>query len=111
MGMRMRKLLVLATAGCGLWAAVAVAQAQSAEAAPPDRVARLAVIDGSASLLPAGSQNWGNASINRRWAPATSCGYRKAAAHRWSWAAPRSALTATAASVFCIWAIKPRRRN
>ncbi|MHB1616843.1 MAG: DUF6600 domain-containing protein [Metallibacterium sp.] len=61
----MRKLLVLAAAGCGLWAAVTAAQAQSAEAAPPDRVARLAVIDGSASLLPAGSQNWGNASINR----------------------------------------------
>ena len=65
MNMCMRKLWVLAAMGCGLWAAVAAAQAQSAEEAPPDRVARLAVIDGSASLLPAGSQDWGNASINR----------------------------------------------
>ncbi len=63
--MNMRKLWVLVAMGCGLWTAVTAAQAQSAEEAPPDRVARLAVIDGSASLLPVGSQDWGNASINR----------------------------------------------
>ena len=61
----MRRLMMLATAGCGLWLAVANVWAQSTDVAPPDRVARLAVIDGSANLMPAGSQSWGDASINR----------------------------------------------
>ncbi len=63
--MSMRRLMMLAAAGCGLWLAAANVWAQSTDGAPPGRVARLAVIDGSANLMPAGSQSWGDASINR----------------------------------------------
>lgn len=53
-----------------LCAAAALAQAQSAdngdeEGAPPDRVARLSWIAGDLGLLPAGSQDWSSADLNR----------------------------------------------
>ncbi len=63
--MNARKWMLLLAAACGLGLAWTSAQAQDAEVAPPDRVARLAVIDGSAELMPAGSDQWGSASINR----------------------------------------------
>lgn len=63
--MEIRKLMMLALAGCSLWATVATAQAQDQAESPPERVARLAVIEGDASLMPAGAETWGNASINR----------------------------------------------
>ena len=63
--MKSKRKLLMAAMGCGLWLLAASAWAQSTEAGPPDRVARLAVIDGSANFMPAGSQQWGDASINR----------------------------------------------
>ncbi|TAL75303.1 MAG: hypothetical protein EPN56_05495 [Rhodanobacter sp.] len=49
-----------------LLAGATLAHAQStADAAPPDRVARLAYISGDLGLLPAGGRNWGDADINR----------------------------------------------
>lgn len=51
-----------------LCAAAALAQAQSAgddNAAPPDRVARLSYIAGDLGFLPAGSQDWASADLNR----------------------------------------------
>ncbi|HEX8776693.1 MAG TPA: DUF6600 domain-containing protein, partial [Rhodanobacter sp.] len=51
-----------------LCAAAALAQAQSADdsdAAPPDRVARLSYIAGDLGFLPAGSQDWASADLNR----------------------------------------------
>lgn len=51
---------------CG---AAALAQAQSADdgsgAAPPDRTARLSYIAGDLGFLPAGSQDWASADLNR----------------------------------------------
>lgn len=51
-----------------LCAVAALAQAQSADdsdAAPPDRVARLSYIAGDLGFLPAGSQDWASADLNR----------------------------------------------
>jgi len=51
-----------------LCAVAALARAQSADdgdAAPPDRVARLSYIAGDLGFLPAGSQDWASADINR----------------------------------------------
>jgi len=51
-----------------LCSVAALAQAQSAGddgSAPPDRVARLSYIAGDLGLLPAGSQDWASADINR----------------------------------------------
>ncbi len=77
--MNLRSPMLWLAAGCGLWLAAAGARAQTTADAPPDRVARLAVIDGSVSLRPAGSTAWGEAPINRPvgtgdrlWVPAGS---------------------------------------
>jgi hypothetical protein len=51
-----------------LCAVAALAQAQSTDGdsgAPPDRVARLSWIAGDLGLLPAGSQDWASADLNR----------------------------------------------
>jgi hypothetical protein len=50
-----------------LCAVAALAQAQSSDggAAPPDRAARLSYLSGNLGLLPAGSQSWADADINR----------------------------------------------
>ena len=51
-----------------LCAVAGLAQAQSADAgdgAPPDRVARLSYIAGDLGFLPAGSQDWTSADLNR----------------------------------------------
>ncbi|KRE88837.1 hypothetical protein ASG87_09745 [Frateuria sp. Soil773] len=48
------------------WMGLAQAQATGDDAGdPPDRVARLSYLSGDLGLLPAGAQDWGDASVNR----------------------------------------------
>ena len=48
-----------------LLALAGVAQAQTEDGDPPDRVARLSYLAGDIGLLPSGAQDWSDASVNR----------------------------------------------